>query len=227
MTYFTREETVSWRPQADDAGAPLQDAVPTRVASVPTVLVPQTLFAQRGSDLAHAFSVEVTPTTLEGPVRYRVELLPPEGASTGGGQRSVQHLRLAPLSGSGPVVVCGAWDPVLRVATLRSWELLAQQYAARFKGQQLPLDPHAWARSLQQLETFFLERSGNVEREDVEPAVETLPPAAPPAPEAKAAAKPAVERKRAPGWWAVGVALLLGVGAGIVAGGAMMYFVLR
>lgn len=141
----------------------------------------RTLFAQRAADIAAAFEVEVSRTELQGPVAHRVELLTPEGPSTGGGARAVCHLRLVPLGGAiasdaatqldlraGPAqaIVIGSWDQIQRLATLRTWERLAEQYAQRFKAR-LPVDVAAYAMLLLQLEAFFLERNARVEREDV------------------------------------------------------------
>lgn len=176
----------------------------------------RTLFAQRGADIADAFAAEVSKTKLTGPVEYHVELMPPDGPSTGGGTRSIQHLRLVPHSGTGAAIVVGTWDQLHRVATLRSWELLSEQYAQRFKGAKLPVDAVAYGRSLQQMETFFLERSANVERDDVERVTV-----------AAKAAPPTASRTGAPsaGWMAM--LLLVGIAVGLVAGAALMYTVLR
>src|SRR5689334_3872951 len=102
----------------------------------------RTLFAQRAADIADAFAAEVGSTVLKGPVDFRAELVLPDGPSTGGGARAVQHLRLVPAAGGpvssdaatvldlraspGQTIVIGAWDQVQRVATLRTYERLAE-----------------------------------------------------------------------------------------------------
>jgi hypothetical protein len=129
----------------------------------------RTLFANRASDIAEAFTQEVGAARLEGPISYLVEMVVPDGPSTGGGRRSVQALRLVPLN-SGNAIVFGTCDQIEMTASLRSWELLAEQYAQRFKGAKLPIDAVAYGRLLERVEAFFRQNVMRVERQDIDRA---------------------------------------------------------
>jgi translation initiation factor IF-2 len=63
---------------------------------------------------------------------YRVELMTPEGPSTGGGVQARQHLRLVPRRKGYAVVVAGNVDPVTSTAEIRTYEHVALLYELRF-----------------------------------------------------------------------------------------------
>lgn len=138
----------------------------------------RTQFAQRAITIADTFAVQVGQIRVEGPMAYRVEMVVPEGCSTGGGARSVQHLRLVPIVG-GSAIVIGSCDQIEMTAVLRSWELLAEQYGQRYRGAKLPVDAVEYGKLLLRMEEFFRERTMRVDKLDVVRA------AAPPAPPVK------------------------------------------
>ncbi|HVH46124.1 MAG TPA: hypothetical protein VM925_27430 [Labilithrix sp.] len=72
-----------------------------------------------------------------GRAAYAVELMAPEGMSTGGGKQALQHLRLRPRHPGFAVLVAGTVNPVEQRAELRDYEHVAALHHARFKG---PLD---------------------------------------------------------------------------------------
>jgi hypothetical protein len=142
----------------------------------------RTQFAQRAGTLAEQFAHIVAADPVEGPIRYRVELTLPDVLSTGGGRRSVQPLRLVPIHG-GAAIVIGSVDQVEMTALLRSWDLLADQYARRFKGAPLPVDAIAYAHLIDRMDAFFRVHTMRVDRLDLDrPAIEpsVLRPAAEP-----------------------------------------------
>ena len=147
---------------------------------------------------------------LTGPVSYRVEMVVPDGMSTGGGARSVQHLRLVPIE-SGHTIVIGSCDQIEMSAVLRSWELLAEQYAQRFKGAKLPVDAVEYGKLLERMDAFFRERTMRVDRLDIDraaPVPVARKPAVAATPAPPAAAVPSVP-------WIVAL-LTLGAGLGSV-----------
>lgn len=129
----------------------------------------RTQFAQRAITIADAFGAQVGAVPVEGPVVYRCEMVVPEGPSTGGGARSVQHLRLVPIASGGAIVI-GSCDQIEMTAVLRTWELLAEQYAQRFKGARLPVDAVEYGKLLERMDAFFRERTMRVDKLDIERA---------------------------------------------------------
>lgn len=170
-----------------------------------TTPMARTQFAQQALSIAEAFAYAVGQTPVAGPVQYKAELAVPDGPSTGGGARSLQHLRLVPVAG-GNAIVIGSCDQIEMTVVVRSWELLSEQYAQRFKGARLPVDAVEYGKLLVRIEEFFRERTMRIEKLDVQ---------AKPAPAVQAPA-PAAPASSVPGaGWIVG---LLAVGAAIGAG---------
>ncbi len=161
----------------------------------------RTEFAERALTIAEAFAVAVGTSPVPGPSPFRVEMVVPDGPSTGGGARSVQHLRLVPVLG-GPAIVIGQCDQIEMTAVLRTWELLAEQYATRFRGAKLPVDAVEYGRLLERVEAFFQERTMRVDRLDIDRAPSSVRPSLPKAP-ARAPSAP----------WVVAL-LLLGAAVG-------------
>jgi len=136
----------------------------------------RTEFAERALTIAEMFGLVVGTAPLQGPAPYRVEMAVPDGPSTGGGARSVQHLRLVPV-GKGTAIVIGSCDQIEMAAVLRSWELVAEQYAARFKGAKLPVDAVEYGKLLERMEAFFRERTMRVDKLDIDRAPSSIRPA--------------------------------------------------
>lgn len=63
---------------------------------------------------------------------YVVELMAPEGPSTGGGKQARQSIRLVPRRKGYSVVVAGIVDPVTSTAEVRSFEHVAMLHEVRF-----------------------------------------------------------------------------------------------
>lgn len=91
---------------------------------------------------------------LDGPVLFRIQLASPEGGSTGGGKQVVQPIKLVPADG-GPTIVIGAANTIKETAELRSYALLSEQYAQRFKGAPIPINAGAYKQLLADFTGFF------------------------------------------------------------------------
>ena len=135
----------------------------------------RTQFAQRAISIAEAFGGIVGAVRVEGPIVYRVEMVVPDGPSTGGGAKSIQHVRLVPVAG-GSAIVIGQCDQIEMSATLRTWELLAEQYAARFKGAKLPVDAVEYGKLIDRMDAFFRERTMRVDKLDIDRAPSSIRP---------------------------------------------------
>jgi hypothetical protein len=146
----------------------------------------RTQFAQRAITIAEAFGGQVGAVPVEGPISYRCEMVVPEGLSTGGGARSVQHLRLVPIAASGSAIVIGSCDQIEMTAILRTWELLNEQYMQRYKGAKLPVDAVEYGKLLERIDAFFRERTMRVDKLDIDRA----PGGAPVAPVAERSRRP-------------------------------------
>lgn len=88
------------------------------------------------------------------PVAFRIELTTPAGPSTAGGRQALQHVRLVPAV-SGPAIVIGSVNTKDQRAELRTHRLVAENYAARFKGAELPIDPARYGELLGRLQQFL------------------------------------------------------------------------
>lgn len=63
---------------------------------------------------------------------YVVELMTPDGPSTGGGVQARQHLRLVPRRKGYSVVVAGSVDPVSKAGELRTYQHVSLLHLQRF-----------------------------------------------------------------------------------------------
>lgn len=68
-----------------------------------------------------------------GAASYCVELMGPEGPSTGGGAQARQSIRLVPRRPGYAVVVAGTVDPVTSTAEVRTFEHVAVLHELRFR----------------------------------------------------------------------------------------------
>lgn len=64
---------------------------------------------------------------------YVVELMVPDGPSTGGGAQARQNIRLVPRRKGYSVVVAGSVDPVTSTAEVRTFEHVALRHELRFE----------------------------------------------------------------------------------------------
>jgi hypothetical protein len=102
---------------------------------------------------------------LDGPVMFRIHLASPDGPSTGGGKQVVQPIKLVPADG-GPTIVIGVANTVKQTAELRSYSLLTEQYAQRYKGAPLPILAGAYQQLLADFTAFFQAMSLSVSTVD-------------------------------------------------------------
>lgn len=140
-----------------------------------------TMVAQQAVGFAELFKA-IFADGLQGPMPYRVELSEPDGPSTAGGKLALQHIKLIPQD-NGPILVIGTANTVEKTAELRSFAVIANQHAQRFKGATLPIDPQKFAALVHSLKTFFSDRGMTV-------TVQEHVPSSAPVPEARPATSP-------------------------------------
>jgi hypothetical protein len=102
---------------------------------------------------------------------YVVELLAPEGPSTGGGKQALQHLRLRPRRAGYAVIIAGSVNPIEKHAELRSYEhaFLVQQ--VRFE-KPLEITSAEWEQLLRKAEVVL--QLANIESARVGPSPDLL-----------------------------------------------------
>jgi hypothetical protein len=89
-----------------------------------------------------------------GAADYVVELMAPEGQSTGGGALARQHIRLVPRRRGHPVVVVGTVDAVSRVAEVRTFDHVSLLHQVRF-GRDLQIHAEEYGNFLAKLNLVF------------------------------------------------------------------------
>jgi hypothetical protein len=115
----------------------------------------RTMFAQRALTLAELFQGTFANVPIGKEVKYRAELVAPDGPSTGGGTQSLQAIKLTPIQ-TGTTIVIGHANQVERTAELRTYEYLVRWQQQRFKGVgELVLEREAYEDLFQRLKTFF------------------------------------------------------------------------
>lgn len=102
---------------------------------------------------------------------YVVELLAPEGMSTGGGTRALQHLRLRPRREGYSVIVAGSVNPVEKHAELRSFEHAFLVHQVR-SGGTFEISVNEWEQLLRKLEVVL--QLANIETARVGPSPDLL-----------------------------------------------------
>lgn len=112
-----------------------------------------TRVAAKAVNLAELFE-EAFAAGLDGPVRYRIKMSAPEGPSTAGGKQALQHIKLIPERG-GPTIVIGAANTIKQTAEIRTYALLADLHAQRFRGATLPLQPGQYKELVDAMMGFF------------------------------------------------------------------------
>lgn len=88
-----------------------------------------------------------------------VELTAPDGMSTAGGKRVLQHLRLRPTRQGHAVLVGGVVNAVDKTAELRDYEHMVMIYRARF-GQPLEIMAGEWEQFLRKAELVLRQQNG-------------------------------------------------------------------
>lgn len=102
---------------------------------------------------------------------YVVELLAPEGQTTGGGKQALQHLRLRPRRQGYADVVAGSVNPVEKHAELRSFEHVLLVHEIRFK-KPLEITAQEWEQLLRKAEIVL--QLANIESARVGPSPDLL-----------------------------------------------------
>ncbi|MDB4935138.1 MAG: hypothetical protein JWP87_2110 [Labilithrix sp.] len=102
---------------------------------------------------------------------YVVELLAPEGQTTGGGKQALQHLRLRPRRDGYAAIVAGSVNPIEKHAELRSYEHAALVHEIRF-GKGLEITPAEWEQLLRKSEVVL--HLANIETARVGPSPDLL-----------------------------------------------------
>lgn len=111
------------------------------------------MVAGKAVSLAEMFGAQFEKG-LDGPVRYKLELSAPDGPSTEGGKKALQHIKLVP-EGGGPTIVIGSASLTRMAADVRTHAHVAALYAQRFHGAALPVDAARYFELGQALATFF------------------------------------------------------------------------
>lgn len=102
---------------------------------------------------------------------YVVELLAPEGVSTGGGKQALQHLRLRPRRAGFAVIVAGSVNPLEKWAELRTFEHASLTHALRFD-KDLDITAAEWEQFLRKAEVVL--HLANIETGRVGPSPDLL-----------------------------------------------------
>lgn len=119
----------------------------------------RTAFAMAAFDLAQRFklrflSEQIDTGTATLPNPTLLDMVAPDGLSTGGGTQALQHIRLVPERG--PAILIGSANQKEQTAELRTHAYLVQQHAQRFGNQELPV-PVAMYQPLMEKVAAFLE----------------------------------------------------------------------
>ncbi len=102
---------------------------------------------------------------------YVVELLAPEGVSTGGGKQALQHLRLRPRRQGFSMIVAGSVNPIEKWAELRTFEHASIVHDLRFD-KDIDITPPEWEQFLRKAEVVL--HLANIETGRVGPSPDLL-----------------------------------------------------
>lgn len=102
---------------------------------------------------------------------YLVELMAPEGLSTGGGKHALQHLRLRPRRQGYAIVIAGSVNPVEKHAELRTFEHALLVHQIRFE-KPFEISPPEWEQLLRKAEDVL--QLANIEAARVGPSPDLL-----------------------------------------------------
>ena len=106
-----------------------------------------------------------------GAADYLVELMVPEGPSTGGGAQARQSIRLVPRRKGYAVVVAGTVDPVTSTAEIRTFDHVAILHEVRFR-RPLEINEEEYAEFLKKLAVVL--NLARVRPRQVPPSAELL-----------------------------------------------------
>jgi hypothetical protein len=102
---------------------------------------------------------------------YIVELLAPEGPSTGGGKRALQHIRLRPRREGRAAIIAGSVNPVEKHAELRTFEHAFLVHQIRFDTT-FDISVGEWEQLLRKMEIVL--ELANIESARVGPSPDLL-----------------------------------------------------
>jgi hypothetical protein len=102
---------------------------------------------------------------------YVVELLAPEGQTTGGGKQALQHLRLRPRREGYSVILAGSVNPIEKHAELRTFEHACLTHEIRF-GKPVEITTGEWEQLLRKAEVVL--QLANIETARVGPSPDLL-----------------------------------------------------
>ena len=102
---------------------------------------------------------------------YIVELLAPEGLSTGGGKRALQHLRLRPRREGRAAIIAATVNPVEKHAELRTFEHAFLVHQIRF-ATPFEISIGEWEQLLRKVEDVL--KLANIETARVGPSPDLL-----------------------------------------------------
>ncbi|MEI7891738.1 MAG: hypothetical protein WCI05_01525 [Myxococcales bacterium] len=105
------------------------------------------------ADFASTFNQSVARFRFQ-PGDYAVELMVPEGPSTGGGVQALQHLRLVSTQPNFPAIVIGAANRSAGIAELRSFQHVDIVHRERFK-RPFPLEKAPYDQFIDVARTLF------------------------------------------------------------------------
>jgi hypothetical protein len=91
-----------------------------------------TVLAREGINAAELINTALKKKEVGKVAPRRVEVIAPHGPSTSGGKKARQSITLVPVSGSGGTIMFGYLDVAQKVAELRDYAVVAQQYRARY-----------------------------------------------------------------------------------------------
>lgn len=124
--------------EAASTGASTSEATPPGAAES-SAAVPvskrgaiYTMTALEGLDAAELVKAAFAKKLIGAVTPRRLEVAAPDGPSTAGGKRARQTIRLVPATGDGAPVMCGYLDVARKLAEVRHYRTVAQQYQERF-----------------------------------------------------------------------------------------------
>lgn len=168
-------EVVAEERVLDETTAPADEGA--RVSNAPRALDREPGVEQLRTRMARKFTTladEVTEDFSEfsiGAGAWSVELTAPEGMSTGGGKRSMQHLRLKPKRQGHAILVGGVVDAVSQEADLRDYDHMMLVHRARF-ARDLEISPGEWEQFLRKAEVVL--QKSKIETRRVPPPREVI-----------------------------------------------------
>ena len=153
---FVEGERPSVDPDADTLAAPtapvapVSEPTPRNTGSLDDL---RTRHTQKFVTLADSVTASFQDFVI-GAGAWAVELTQPQGPSTGGGQQSLQHLRMRPRRNGFSVLVAGAVNPIAKLAELRDHDHITAMHEVRYR-QPLQITRQEWEQFLRKAEVVL------------------------------------------------------------------------